>query len=169
MECGELDTVVAAFVDMQGRLVGKRTTGRFFLEAQPYALILAPKQEGELPVTVWHKKTGLVEGALSDFDGLANTRAMAEDGSPLAVKILSLAIAGRNDWYLPSRGELLLCWAAREALPKGEAFDEDWYWSSTQHAEVSRYAWSQSFLNGSQGDWHQDDKLMARAVRRVAI
>ena len=29
---GELDTVVVAFVDMQGRLMGKRVTGRFFLE-----------------------------------------------------------------------------------------------------------------------------------------
>jgi glutamine synthetase len=29
---GEVDTVVMAFPDLQGRLVGKRTTGRFFLE-----------------------------------------------------------------------------------------------------------------------------------------
>jgi glutamine synthetase len=30
---GEIDTVVMAFPDLQGRLVGKRTTGRFFLES----------------------------------------------------------------------------------------------------------------------------------------
>jgi glutamine synthetase len=30
---GQIDTVVAAFTDMQGRLIGKRVTGRFFLEA----------------------------------------------------------------------------------------------------------------------------------------
>ena len=30
---GEIDTVVAAFTDMQGRLVGKRVTGRYFLDA----------------------------------------------------------------------------------------------------------------------------------------
>ena len=29
---GEIDTVLAAFPDLQGRLVGKRTTGRFYLE-----------------------------------------------------------------------------------------------------------------------------------------
>jgi len=29
---GDIDTVVMAFPDLQGRLVGKRTTGRFFLE-----------------------------------------------------------------------------------------------------------------------------------------
>jgi glutamine synthetase len=33
IEDGEIDTVVAAFTDMQGRLIGKRVTGRFFLEA----------------------------------------------------------------------------------------------------------------------------------------
>ena len=33
VENGEVDTVVAAFTDMQGRLVGKRVTGRFFLDA----------------------------------------------------------------------------------------------------------------------------------------
>ena len=30
---GEIDTVVAAFTDMQGRLIGKRCTGRYFLDA----------------------------------------------------------------------------------------------------------------------------------------
>ena len=30
---GEIDTVVVAFTDMQGRLIGKRATGRFFLES----------------------------------------------------------------------------------------------------------------------------------------
>ena len=29
---GEIDTVVVAFPDLQGRMVGKRTTGRFFLD-----------------------------------------------------------------------------------------------------------------------------------------
>jgi glutamine synthetase len=33
VEAGRIDTVVAAFTDMQGRLVGKRTTGRWFVEA----------------------------------------------------------------------------------------------------------------------------------------
>ncbi|MFM8970903.1 MAG: hypothetical protein ACKOI3_11935, partial [Actinomycetota bacterium] len=32
LERGDIDTVVMAFPDLQGRLVGKRTTGRFFLE-----------------------------------------------------------------------------------------------------------------------------------------
>ncbi|HEY6935009.1 MAG TPA: glutamine synthetase family protein [Marmoricola sp.] len=32
IECGEVDTVVVAFTDMQGRLQGKRLHGRFFLD-----------------------------------------------------------------------------------------------------------------------------------------
>jgi glutamine synthetase len=32
IRCGEIDTVLMVFPDLQGRLVGKRTTGRFFLE-----------------------------------------------------------------------------------------------------------------------------------------
>ena len=32
IRAGEIDTVVIAFPDLQGRLTGKRTTGRFFLE-----------------------------------------------------------------------------------------------------------------------------------------
>lgn len=32
IEAGEIDTVLMVFPDLQGRLVGKRTTGRFFLE-----------------------------------------------------------------------------------------------------------------------------------------
>ena len=30
---GEIDTVLMVFPDLQGRLTGKRTTGRFFLES----------------------------------------------------------------------------------------------------------------------------------------
>ena len=33
VEAGEIDTVVTAMVDMQGRLMGKRATGHFFLES----------------------------------------------------------------------------------------------------------------------------------------
>jgi len=143
--------------------------GRFFLEEKPYAIIVAPKHEGEFPATAWNKSLKAVDGALSDFDGLANTRAMAEAASPLAVKTLALRIGEVDDWYLPSRGELLLAWSAREAMPEGEKFEKDIYWTSTQYAGDRSYAWYQGFLNGTQNYWHKDDLLMARAVRRVAI
>jgi hypothetical protein len=143
--------------------------GRFFLEQQPFALIVAPKADGEFPATMWSKSQKNVEGALSDFDGLHNTGAMAEAGSPLAQKIRALEIGGEVIWYLPSRGELLLVWSAREALPEAERFDKDVYWSSSQSAGYDAFAWLQSFDYGGQGYWHKGSKGMARAVRRVSI
>lgn len=143
--------------------------GRFFIDAQPFALILAPKDTGEFPLTVWNTKMGVVEGALSDFDGLHNTGAMAEAGSQIAQKIRALEIGGEVIWYLPSRGELLLAWSARKAIPEAERFEEDAYWSSTQPAVDSSCAWVQGFDSGGQYGWRKDPKLLARAVRRVAI
>lgn len=50
-----------------------------------------------------------------------------------------------------------------------EAFDAAGYWSSTQHAADSAYAWCQDFLNGLQYYDNTNLKLRARAVRRFAI
>lgn len=46
-----------------------------------------------------------------------------------------------------------------------EAFDEVYYWTSTQHAAGSGYAWYQDFGNGSQNGYYEDIRLRARAVR----
>lgn len=50
-----------------------------------------------------------------------------------------------------------------------EAFESDAYWSSTQHASVSDYAWYQYFSDGFQLYSITYDKLLARAVRRLPI
>lgn len=48
-----------------------------------------------------------------------------------------------------------------EAFQEGgsEAFDDTLYWSSTQHAAYSNYAWYQNFSNGGQSDYGKDYKL----------
>jgi len=161
--------LVGGFFPLGAAIEGGILIGRFFLEEKPYALIVAPKQEGEFPSTAWSKSMDKVEGALSYFDGAANTRAMAEAGSPLAVKVLAFKIGGFEDWHLMSRGEALLAMAARDLMPETEAFEREWYWTSTQSADVSDFAWFQGFDDGNQGDWRKDYKSMARAVRRVAI
>jgi hypothetical protein len=58
-----------------------------------------------------------------------------------------------------------------EAFQAGgpEAFEPDWYWSSTQHAAYSHYAWFQHFGNGSQISSQKSASLRARAVRRLPI
>ena len=49
-----------------------------------------------------------------------------------------------------------------------QAFADEWYWSSTQHAAYDDYAWGQDFLYGVQDD-SKSASLRARAVRRLAI
>ena len=57
------------------------------------------------------------------------------------------------------------------AFQKGgdEAFEAAWYWSSTQHASDSAYAWGQTFDGGGQVYGHVNYPLRARAVRRSPI
>ncbi len=58
-----------------------------------------------------------------------------------------------------------------EAFQDGgaESFNSNWYWSSTQHASDSGFAWFQYFLNGYQGDGSKSFEGRARAVRRLPI
>ncbi|MGO4379663.1 DUF1566 domain-containing protein [Pseudoduganella sp. RAF19] len=44
-----------------------------------------------------------------------------------------------------------------------------WYWSSTQHADGSDYAWNQGFGSGDQYYYHKSYAGRARAVRRLPI
>lgn len=179
--------------------------GHLLVAGVAYALIVAPRGEGEHEEAPWSESSKAVPGARSFFDGLANTDAMADAGSELAKWARNLRIAGNDDWYLPSRDELEIlyrsfkptdeenyCWRGDNpsSVPVGyaysrdnpaqtsveifraggdEAFEEDWYWSSTQYAGDEASAWCQTFGNGIQGDGHKDTPLRARAVRRLKI
>ena len=50
-----------------------------------------------------------------------------------------------------------------------QAFEEAWYWTSTQHAAFGDFAWSQYFSNGYQSICGKSAGLRARAVRRFVI
>ena len=180
--------------------------GQILVNGQVFALIVAPKVEGEHADSVWNKSTKMVEDAQSYFDGRTNTEAMAKAGSKIAQWALDLRIGGCDDWYLPSRDELELCyrnlkptidenWTHRhgenpssvpvgypytERFPlqteaeafqdgKPEAFDAGWYWSSTQYASDSDFAWYQLFNYGYQTSGLKDFINRARAVRRLPI
>lgn len=181
--------------------------GRIRIGGTVFALIVAPRFEGEHADAVWNDDYRRdVPGAKSYCDGLANTKAMAEAGSKLAQWALGLRIGGNEDWYIPSQDELEIiyrnlkpttdknsCWArsginlsaaaptrpytsespvqtlAEAFKDEGqEAFEASWYWSSTQHASGSGYAWSQDFYYGDQNDSHEGDILRARTVRRIS-
>lgn len=79
--------------------------GRLQIDGQQYALIVAPKAEGET-TGKWGEYGADVPGARNYNDGHANTIAMAEAGSALAQWALGLNIGGYADWYIPSRDEL---------------------------------------------------------------
>jgi hypothetical protein len=177
--------------------------GQFRIGDDLFALVVAPKADGEHDDTPWNKTVKMVADAGSLCDGHANTLAMAKAGSALAKWAIALRIGQFDDWYLPSRDELELLyrhfkpgtgenWVYRhgdnpssvppgypysETLPgqtsttafrKGgaEAFNESWYWSSSQSASTNDYAWFQGFNGGFQDGNRKLNELRARAVRR---
>jgi hypothetical protein len=79
-------------------------------DGRRFALIVAPKAEGEKDDATWIYDYQSVPGARSYNDGLTNTQAMAAAGSPLAQWALGLRIGEHDDWYLPSQDELELCY-----------------------------------------------------------
>ena len=65
---------------------------------------------------------------------------------------------------LPDRVESALMFATMK-----DEFKPDWYWTRTQHASYSAYAWVQYFTDGSQDYGRQSLSIRARAVRRLEI
>lgn len=65
---------------------------------------------------------------------------------------------------LPDRAEQALFF---KYMP--EAFEKAWYWSNTQHASYSEYAWNQDFSSGIQNYHNKSYEGRARAVRRITI
>jgi len=181
--------------------------GRIRIGDQVFALIVAPKAEGERDEIPWNENEERVTGALAYDDGYANTLAMAEAGSEFAQWARSLRIGGFDDWYLPSQDEMEVCYRnlkpttranycyarsginlaavepTRPYTPEhpvqtsadlfqeggAEAFAAEWYWSSTQRASASDYAWHQDFTNGYQLGSHKSYAGRARAVRRLPL
>jgi hypothetical protein len=70
-----------------------------------FAIVWAPKAEGEI-TGKWLKNYTNVPGATSCFDSIANTKALAEAGSPIAQKALAATIGGHSDWCVPARDVL---------------------------------------------------------------
>jgi hypothetical protein len=154
--------------------------GEIIVDEVRFALIVAPKAEGEkLSLDYKKKKLNAFDGTDSDEEGFINSEKINDDNHPAAQFCRSLQIGGFNDWYLPSRDELMRIWMAlgpnRKKTPElfraggAEAFDTTWYWSSTEHASSSYYAWVVGFGSGSQGTSGKSFNGGVRAVRRLKI
>ena len=100
-----------------GYYAGKFTTG-----GKTYALIVSPKASGGESTAQWKTPDTPTAGTTSTNDGWANTNAMITAGAsahPAANFCRGLNINGYNDWYLPSKDELEICY--RYLKPTTEA------------------------------------------------
>ena len=122
-------------------------------------LLLPKGTKFSAKVLAWGEYGQDVKGATSVYDGLANTAAMLEAGSPAAKHAKTLG----DDVYLPSRAEALLLFATLK-----EQFDDGyWHWTSSQSSEYG--AWDQGFGNGTQNYLGKGSERRCRFVRRLVI
>jgi len=145
-------SVAAAELPERGQpLAGGTFFARYWLGSQEHALIL-PDIEFSV---AWGEYGEDIAGAKSYSDGAANTRAMAEAGSQIAIKALELGA------HIPSCLEAALMMTAKqEGLITLR--EDRWHWLSTQYS--AHYAYVMDFEDGWLG---YVDKFYERLVRPV--
>ena len=149
--------VLAAELPERGQpLAGGVFVTRYWLNCAERAMILLPDELNG----VWGEYGVKIEGAGSYSDGEANTRAMAEAGSVVAVKALEL------DGFIPSclEGQLLM---AAKADGLVELREDRWHWLSSQRS--ADFAYSMGFEGGWLNFDDKDDERLARPVRSLPI
>lgn len=124
-----LQSIAAADLPERGQpLAGGIFVTRYWLNGQERALVLMPDEfEG-----AWGEYGTKIEGAGSYSDGEANTRAMAEAGSQIAIKALELGA------FIPSclEGQLLMAAKADGLVTLRE---DGWHWLSSQRSASTAY------------------------------
>ena len=149
--------VLAAELPERGQpLAGGVFITRYWLNGAERALILLPDEISG----PWGEYGVEIKGAGSYSDGEANTRAMAEAGSVIAVKALEL------DGFIPSclEGQLLMA-AKAEGLV--ELRDDRYHHLSTQRSADNAY--HMDFEDGWLYDDDKDYERLARPVRSLPI
>ena len=88
-------------------LAGGFYAGRLFFDGAEHAVIDAGRQF-EVDAHWWQEQgpRPRISGATCRFDGMANTRAMAAEGSAIARQVLDMNIRGTWGWHIPSIEEL---------------------------------------------------------------
>ncbi|MCY1509847.1 hypothetical protein D9M68_442030 [compost metagenome] len=140
-------------------LAGGIFVERYWLNGQERALVLLPASAefiGE-----WGEYGKEVPGAASYSDGEANTRAMVEAGSAIAVKALE---AGA---FIPSCLEAQLVMAAKHAGLITDLREDRWYWLSSQFS--ADYAYLMAFVGGWQSLSVKLNERLVRPVRSLLI
>lgn len=150
-------TVLAAELPERGQpLAGGVFVTRYWLNGVERALILLPEELSG----PWGEYGVEIKGADSYSDGEANTRAMAEAGSVIAVKALEL------DGFIPSclEGQLLMAAKADGLVVLSE---ERFHWLSTQRS--ANYAYIMDFEVGWLSLSGKIYERLARPVRSLPI
>lgn len=150
-------TVLAAELPERGQpLAGGVFVTRYWLNGVERALILLPDELSG----PWGEYGVEIKGAGSYSDGEANTRAMAEAGSVIAIKALEL------DGFIPSclEGQLMMA-AKAEGLV--ELREDRWHWLSSQRS--ADFAYSMDFEDGWLGNDVKGHERLARPVRSLPI
>lgn len=125
-------------------------------------LIVSSAEQGEI---AWGGYDSEADGASSQIDGRANTRALItiQHRHPAAQWAANHTADGHQDFHLPSRHDLLMCYMHAPQLFR----KDDWYWSSSQY---SRYgAWAQDFEYGCSGNVLKGGTCLVRAVRWIQL
>ena len=150
-------SVVAADLPERGQpLAGGTFVTRYWVGSEERALVLL---DNEL-IGAWGKYGEDVVGAKSLSDGAANTRAMAEAGSDIAVKALEL------DAHIPSylEGALLMAAKAEGLVTLRE---DRWHWLSSQFSAF--HAYGMDFGDGWLDSFGKLIERVARPVRSLPI
>ena len=150
-------TIAAAELPERGQpLAGGVFITRYWLNGVERALILLPDELNG----VWGEYGVEIKGAGGYSDGEANTRAMAEAGSVIAIKALEL------DGFIPSclEGQLLM---AAKADGLVEMREDRWHWLSSQRSAY--YAYGMDFEGGWLNDNVKYYERLARPVRSLPI
>lgn len=150
--------VLAAELPERGQpLAGGVFVTRYWLNGVERALILLPDEL----TGPWGEYGVEIKGAGSYSDGEANTRAMAEAGSAIAVKALGL------DGFIPSclEGQLLMTAKADGVV---ELREDRWHWLSSQRSADSAYNldFGDGWLNYGHDKYYE---RLARPVRSLII
>ncbi|WDG79194.1 hypothetical protein PUP68_11790 [Pseudomonas chlororaphis] len=150
-------TIAAADLPERGQpLAGGIFATRYWLNGEERALV---QLDAEL-IGAWGEYGVKIPGADSYSDGEANTRAMAEAGSQIAIKALELGA------HIPSclEGQLVMAAKADGLVTLRE---DRFHWLSTQYSAY--YAYNMDFEDGWLGSYGKDSERVVRPVRSLPI
>lgn len=139
-------------------LAGGSFVTRYWLNGQERALVLLDDEfQG-----VWGEPSTMIENANSYSDGEANTRAMAEGGSLIAIEALELGA------FIPSclEGQMVMAAKAEGLVSLRE---DRWHWLSSQFS--ASYAYHLGYEGGCLDYYYlgKDIERLVRPVRSLLI